>query len=152
MYVFRIGEAEDIDTIVEFNCRLALETEGKHLDRMIVQRGVSRALQLAPEVQYFVAEFEGCVVAQLMLTREWSDWRDGWMIWLQSVYVGADYRRAGVFRRLLEHAMQAAAVEGRIVSWRLYVDHVNEAAKLVYRRLGFVSSGYEVMELPTPAP
>ena len=85
MFVYRRANISDVDRITEFNCRLAQETEGKQLDTATVTRGVSRGLLLAPEVLYFVAEKDGTVVGQVMLTREWSDWRDGWMLWIQSV-------------------------------------------------------------------
>jgi len=152
MFVFRKGEVKDVEALVEFNCRLAQETESRCLDAEIVRRGVLRGLMLAPEVRYFVAEENGRVIGQLMLTREWSDWRDGWMIWLQSVYVQAEFRGTGVFRRLLEHAMQDVSETDAAVNSRLYVEHDNLAAKAVYQKLGFVSAGYEVMERPmTPS-
>lgn len=150
MFVFRKGEVKDVEALVEFNCRLAQETESRALDAEIVRRGVLRGLRLAPEVRYFVAEEHGRVIGQLMLTREWSDWRDGWMIWLQSVYVQAEFRGTGVFRRLLEYAMQDASETEAAVNSRLYVEHDNLAAKAVYQKLGFVSAGYEVMERPMP--
>jgi ribosomal protein S18 acetylase RimI-like enzyme len=150
MFVFRKGEAKDVETLVEFNCRLAQETESRCLDAETVRRGVLRGLMLAPEVRYFVAEGNGRVIGQLMLTREWSDWRDGWMIWLQSVYVQAEFRGTGVFRRLLEYAIQDVSAAESAVNSRLYVEHDNMAAKAVYQKLGFVSAGYEVMERPMP--
>jgi len=84
---------------------LALESEGARLDPDILRRGIERGLSRFPEVQYFVAEISGRMVGQLMLTREWSDWRDGWLLWLQSVYVDREFRRQGVFRRLLEFSL-----------------------------------------------
>lgn len=134
--------------IADYNCRLAKETEGRILDADVVRKGVRRGLQLSPEVRYFVAEFQGRVIGQIMFTREWSDWRDGWMIWLQSVYVAADFRRCGVFRRLLETSLQAIESEATVVCLRLYVEHDNDAAKSCYRALGFTDSGYQVMEAP----
>ena len=84
--VIRSATSDDVAVITEYNCRLALETEHKTLDRATVNAGVRRGLELGDEVQYFVAEDEAGVIGQIMLTREWSDWRNGWMIWLQSVY------------------------------------------------------------------
>ena len=105
MFVYRRANISDVGRITEFNCRLALETEGKQLDPATVTRGVSRGLLLAPEVLYFVAEKDGIVVGQVMLTREWSDWRDGWMLWIQSVYVGAEWRGLGVFGKLFSFSI-----------------------------------------------
>ena len=148
MFVYRRANISDVGRITEFNCRLALETEGKQLNPDTVTRGVSRGLQLAPEVLYFGAEKDGVVVGQVMLTREWSDWRDGWMLWIQSVYVDAEWRGLGVFGKLFSFAIESASSEGHVVNVRLYVEHANEAAKAVYGKLGFRNAGYEVMEMP----
>jgi ribosomal protein S18 acetylase RimI-like enzyme len=148
MFAYRRANISDVGRITEFNCRLALETEGKQLDTATVTRGVSRGLLLAPEVLYFVAEKDGVVIGQVMLTREWSDWRDGWMLWIQSVYVDAEWRGLGVFGKLFSFAIESAASEGHVVNVRLYVEHANEAAKAVYGKLGFRNAGYEVMEMP----
>jgi ribosomal protein S18 acetylase RimI-like enzyme len=87
------------------------------------------------------------VIGQLMLTREWSDWRNGWMVWLQSVYVLPANRGAGVFRMLFERSMEMARLRCNPVCVRLYVEHENEIAMTTYRRLGFRDSGYHVMEM-----
>ena len=137
----------DIAVISEFNCCLAKETENKTLDRATVLDGVRRGLELGDEVQYFVAEDESGVIGQIMLTREWSDWRNGWMIWLQSVYVSPAKRGAGVFRMLFERSIEMAQMRCNPVCVRLYVEHENEIAMTTYRRLGFQASGYQVMEM-----
>lgn len=144
----RTASTNDIVVITEFNCRLAEETEKRILDRAIVWNGVKRGLAVGKEVRYFLAEDESGVIGQIMLTREWSDWRDGWMIWLQSVFVIPEKRGCGVFRALLTHAIADVASCTEAVNVRLYVDHENEAAKASYRRIGFQSSGYEIMEMP----
>ena len=146
--VIRSATADDVAAITEFNCRLALETEDKALDRGTVDAGVRRGLQLGDEVQYFVAEDESGVIGQIMLTREWSDWRNGWMIWLQSVYVASEKRGAGVFRLLFQRAVELTRLRCDAVCVRLYVEHENETAMETYRRLGFLDSGYLVMEMP----
>ena len=138
------------DRIADLNCRLALETEGKSLDFSTVQNGVMRGLALSPEVRYFVAIRDSNVIGQLMLTREWSDWRDGWMLWLQSVYVVAEFRGIGVFRQLLMAALETMTAEDGIKSVRLYVEHTNETAKRCYEKLGFKGAGYEVLEMSVP--
>ena len=146
--IYRPAVLADAEVLADFNARLALETEDKPLDLETVRKGVLRGLQLAPEVRYFVAECGGLVVGQLMLTREWSDWRNGWMIWLQSVYVRADFRGRGVFRALLNASLQSVDESDSPACVRLYVEHHNEAAKSCYRSLGFVDTGYLVMERP----
>ncbi len=148
MINFRPAMISDSEVIADFNCRLALETEQKTLDSSTVREGVLRGLKLAPEVRYFVATIDDAVVGQIMLTREWSDWRNGWMVWLQSVYVRSDCRGAGIFRGLLEYSMEQVKSEGNVVNARLYVEYANDAAKATYRKIGFVDAGYEVMEMP----
>ncbi len=146
--VIRAATSDDVSVITEYNCRLALETENKILDRTIVNAGVCRGLELGNEVQYFVAEDESGVIGQIMLTREWSDWRNGWMIWLQSVYVASEKRGSGVFRLLFERSVELTHLRCDAVGVRLYVEHQNETATATYHRLGFRDSGYLVMEMP----
>lgn len=146
----RSATLQDVDVLTDFNCRLAQETEHKTLDANVVRKGVQRGLALGDEVSYLVAETANGVVGQLMLTREWSDWRDGWMYWLQSVYVAADHRGQGVFRALLHHATQQLQQRGDVVGLRLYVEEDNHAAQATYRELGFVQPGYHVLELLSP--
>jgi len=143
---FRSADLSDATVLADFNCRLAWETEQRQLDRDLVLAGVEGGLSRYPEVRYFVAENEAGVVGQLMLTREWSDWRNGWMIWLQSVYVQADCRRQKVFQRLLQFATAVAQREDNPVCLRLYVEHENAAAHECYQSLGFRDAGYLVME------
>ena len=137
----------DGDTLIEFNLRMASETEGLSLDPSTLARGVRAALSDPAKALYFVADLGGKVVGQLMLTREWSDWRDGDIWWIQSVYVHADHRRRGVFRALYEHARRRARAAG-VVGLRLYVERHNAAAQDVYRSLGMKDAGYLVMEQP----
>jgi GNAT superfamily N-acetyltransferase len=146
--VIRIRRAETADqaVIVEFNRRLARETEGRELHAEVVEEGVRRALSLGDESQYFVAEDGSGVVGQVLLTREWSDWQNGWRVWLQSVYVREDRRGQGVFKRLLSVALAEVSTSDRIIGTRLYVEQHNDRAKQVYRQLGFCPTGYEVME------
>ena len=145
--VFRRASADDADVIIEFNRLLAAESEQTDLDPNIVRRGVERGSLHFPEVRYFVAETHGRIVGQMMMTREWSDWRDGWLLWLQSVYVDPDFRRQGVFRRLLNHSLAECAKTMKVAGVRLYVEKDNVAATSTYLRSGFKDSGYRVMEI-----
>lgn len=144
---FRIATPNDIDVITDFNLRLAAETEDKSLPVDTVRRGVERGLKLAPEIQYFVAEVESQVVGQVMLTREWSDWRNGWAIWIQSVYVHKDHRGKGIFGQLFEYVRQIVEQQPDVIMIRLYVEQDNETAIKTYEKLGFENPGYRVMEL-----
>ncbi|MEZ6121979.1 MAG: N-acetyltransferase [Planctomycetaceae bacterium] len=143
----RIATPDDVHVIADFNCCLAIETENRTLDRATVERGVRRGLQHQPEVQYWLAEVDQGVVGQLMLTREWSDWRDGWMYWLQSVYVQAEHRSQGVFRQLFQYVTKSLRNDPDVRCLRLYVEAENQIAQAAYEKLGFTSPGYHVMEL-----
>ena len=148
MYEIRAAKIEDSSTIADFNCRLAAETEHHKLDEATVARGVERGFDSENESQYFVAEAStGDVVGQLMLTREWSDWRDGWLWWIQSVYVHQDHRGNGIFRSLLDHVRDFATNDPNVVGIRLYVENENTRAQEVYARLGFVDPNYRVLEM-----
>lgn len=144
--VVRHAVAADADVIARLNCALARETENRQLDVSVVLRGVRRGLTLPGDVQYLIAERAGDVVGQLMLTREWSDWRDGWIVWLQSVYVAPESRRRGVFRRLFEHALDHCRRQSDVVAIRLYVENHNKTAQATYFQLGFEDSSYQVLE------
>lgn len=145
-FTFRRATDGDVATIVEFNVQLALETEGKSLNPETIQQGVSRGIQQFPEAQYFIAECERQLVGQLMFTREWSDWRNGWMLWLQSVYVRQDFRRKGVFRNLLNSALAVVNKDSGVIGLRLYVEKENETAIAAYERLKFKDTGYRILE------
>ncbi|MEQ9409933.1 MAG: GNAT family N-acetyltransferase [Fuerstiella sp.] len=148
--LIRVATIDDVEILADYNCRLAHETEDRQLDRTTVLSGVKRGLNVGDEVQYYVAESGGNVIGQLMLTREWSDWRDGWIVWLQSVYVAAEFRGQGVFRRLLQYVRQQLHDQPDVLGLRLYVEEENSAAITTYNRLGFQHPGYRVMELPLP--
>ncbi|MCH2211999.1 MAG: GNAT family N-acetyltransferase [Fuerstiella sp.] len=147
VFRFRRADLGDLESIVCFNLRLAEETEEKTLDRETLRAGVSRGMRLFPEAQYFVAEIEGSVIGQLMLTREWSDWRNGWMLWLQSVYVQREFRCQAVFSRLLSCALDTANADGKAVGLRLYVEQKNAVANEAYRKMGFDDAGYRILEM-----
>ena len=136
----------DAETIVDFNQRLAWESESKQLDLETLRRGVAAILANENLGRYFMACLGEQIVGQLMLTYEWSDWRNGQIWWIQSVYVPPERRRLGVFRRLHAHVRRLALEEGQAVGLRLYVEQHNELARQVYRQLGLTEAGYLVME------
>ncbi len=158
--------------IVAFNRALACETEGHDLDEPTVAAGVAALLADPSKGRYFLAELEDDAspraaerepagtrepartaepagksepAGQLMVTLEWSDWRNGPIWWIQSVYVSSQHRRRGVYRTLHEHVRQAAREAGA-VGFRLYVDHDNAAAQATYRSLGMEESRYRMYE------
>lgn len=137
----------DAQTIAAFNAAMAMETEGKTLDSGLVEPGVRALLNDANKGRYWVAEVDGEIAGQLMITYEWSDWRNGTMWWIQSVYVPKAFRRTGVFSALYRHVEQLAASAEDCCGIRLYVEESNERAQQTYRSLGMVSPGYAVMEV-----
>ena len=144
--IIRGARPEDAETLVDFNARLAAETEHKSLDLGVLTRGVGKALADPDRLRYWVAEIDGRLVGQAAATREWSDWRDGWLWWLQSVYVHPDFRSRGVFRALHRRIRDEARVNPDVIGLRLYVEDANESAQRTYRALGMVPGGYQVFE------
>ena len=143
--LIRPARPEDTPTIVRFNIALADESEGLRLDPETVEAGVRRMFSDPALGRYFMAvSSTGERLGQLMITTEWSDWRNCMIWWLQSVYTAPEHRGRGVFRSLCEHVLDEAGEEGCRV--RLYVEGGNSRAIAAYRALGFDHCGYEVME------
>lgn len=142
----RPAREDDWPTVADFNIRLAAETEDKRLDQPTVEAGVRTLLSNPALGRYFVACVDDRIVGQLMHTFEWSDWRNGEIWWLQSVYVHPEYRRVGVFRRLNVHLEELASAAPGVVGLRLYVENQNARAQQTYLSLGMTDPGYRVME------
>lgn len=136
----------DEEIVVDFNCQLAVESEGKQLHRPTVQLGVRAILANPQHGRYFLASVGEQIVGQMMHTFEWSDWCNGEIWWLQSVYVHPHFRRRGVFRSLFQHLQAEAAASPNVVGLRLYVEEHNKTAQATYDRLGLKLAGYVVME------
>ncbi len=143
----RRADQSDLDTVVEFNAAMALETEGKSLNLDRLRNGVSAALTDSTLGFYLVAEVDQQIVGQLLVTTEWSDWRNGYFWWIQSVYVRATHRRQGVYRALESHVRQDAQGHGNVCGLRLYVDQENRAAQKVYESLDMKQSRYYMYEI-----
>ena len=141
----RPARKEDAPVLIEFNSAMATETEHLTLDHAVLSRGVRAALADPGKARYFVGETGGRIVGMLMLTLEWSDWRDGEIWWIQSVYVHSDFRRRGVFKAIYWHVEELARESGA-VGLRLYVEKHNAAAQATYANLGMRMSEYLVME------
>ncbi len=144
--VIRPATRDDAATIADFNLRIAAETEDTSLNRDLVTRGVRTLLDDETRGRYYVACADDTIVGQIMHTREWSDWRNGDIWWIQSVYVRQDHRRRGVFKRLHEHVKALAGSDPGVVGLRLYVDADNRGAQATYERLGMTSTRYHLME------
>lgn len=145
----RKATPEEASLIAEFNIAMALETEGKRLDPETIQQGAS-ALFKSPEYGYYlVAELDDAVVGSLMITTEWSDWRNGIFWWIQSVYVVPQARRQGIFTQLYNHVATLAADDAQICGFRLYVEKDNHIAQSVYKSLGMIETDYKLFEQET---
>jgi ribosomal protein S18 acetylase RimI-like enzyme len=142
----RNAEPADGPLIAAFNAAMANETEGKSLDRDLVGRGVDNLLANPSRGRYWVAETDGNVIGQLMVTYEWSDWRNGNVWWIQSVYIHPEWRRQGVFTALYRHVQSLASAEPGVIGLRLYVEDSNTRAQQTYETLGMVKPNYLVME------
>ena len=137
---------EDASTLVAFNLRMARETEDRQLDVAVLTSGVDAVLEDAKRGFYLVAEVGGKVVGSLMVTTEWSDWRNGAIWWIQSVYVSPEFRRRGVFRSLYEEVRERARNSKRVCGCRLYVERENTSAQATYTQLGLTETKYKVFE------
>ncbi len=139
--------AADVTVIVEYNCRLARETEGKDLDPKTVAAGVGTAVADPTRYGPYYLACEGDeVVGQLQVTLEWSDWRNGWFWWVQSVYVRADRRGQGIFKALYRHVRATALAAGNVIGIRLYVERDNCTAQATYAKLGMEVAPYWLMQ------
>lgn len=143
--IIRDAELRDLETIVDYNLAMAMETEHLTLDRERVREGVRAVLTDSTKGRYIVAEEAGAVVGQLMITYEWSDWRNGMFWWIQSVYVKKDARGRKIFSQLYEQAKKEA-LESAACGLRLYVEEENKVAQQTYHRLGMTLTPYEMME------
>lgn len=138
--------ATDVTAIATFNQALAAETEQHILDPATVQTGVAQLLARPELGFYLVATVANQPVGCLLITTEWSDWRNGLFWWIQSVYIQADYRRQGIFRRLYQEVESLAQQQGEVCGLRLYVEQNNTAAQATYRSLGMTPTPYQVYE------
>lgn len=143
---YRDGTRADAPAIVEFQRAMARETEDLELDAETVARGVNGVFDDPSRGRYFVAARDGDVVASLMITPEWSDWRNGMVWWIQSVYVVPELRKQRVYAGLYEHVQRLVRGDGSVKGIRLYVDRRNASAQAVYTRLGMNGEHYQVFE------
>ena len=144
-YIITRGAVCDIESIVQFQSDMAMESEGCVLDKEKVTKGVTSAMLDDSKGVYWVAKFEKRPIGSLMLTREWSDWNNEWYWWIQSVYVIPEFRRKGVYKAMYQNVKDAAK-ENNVHQIRLYVDKTNLSAQKVYQNLGMQESHYLMFE------
>jgi GNAT superfamily N-acetyltransferase len=142
----RPAKKEDVPALVEFNQAMALETEGKTLDAQILRSGVEAVFQINDKGFYVVAEEKGKIVGGLMVTFEWSDWRNSWFWWIQSVYILPEARGKKIYSLLYQFVKAKAQQQEDVCGFRLYVEKENARARAVYEKLGMESSHYLMYE------
>lgn len=142
----RAAHPGDIPFLVECNAAMALETERKTLDRQLLSRGTQAVFDQPQRGFYRVAERDGISVGCLMVSYEWSDWRNGDWWWIQSVYVAPGARRSGVFSALYADVLARARATPGVVGLRLYVENENGDAQATYAALGMEDAGYRMMQ------
>ncbi len=142
----RIATPQDANSLVEFNQAMALETEGKHLDDDVLRTGVEAVFADEKKGFYVVAENDKKIVGGLMVTYEWSDWRNAWFWWIQSVYILPEARGQSIYTGLYDFVKAKAAAAGNVCGFRLYVETENHNAQRVYEKVGMNASHYLMYE------
>ncbi len=142
----RKATAEDIVSIVDFQLKMAAETEGIQLDEPTVFEGVTAVINDRNKGKYYVTEINKQIVASLLTTFEWSDWRNGTILWIQSVYVLKEFRRKGVYRNMYSHIKNLVLENEKLNGIRLYADKSNFAAHKTYQELGMNHDHYITFE------
>jgi GNAT superfamily N-acetyltransferase len=145
MLLIRKAKPEDADVIIDFQVKMAWETEKKNLPAETVTRGVHAVFSNPGLGQYWVADVDGQVAASLLITFEWSDWRNTNVWWFQSVYVIPSHRRKGIFRSMYMH-IKAEAEKTGVAGLRLYVETNNSSAQNTYEALGMKREHYAMYE------
>lgn len=142
----RRATIDDAAALAKFNIKNALETEAIELIPEVATAGVKSMISNPQMGFYLVVEDDGMLQASLMITTEWSDWRNGLFWWVQSVYVNQQYRRQGLYRKLYQRVKTLAEAEDNVCGFRLYVEHDNHVAQETYRSLNMEETSYKLFE------
>ena len=145
------AKKEHIDNIVDFQIKMAAETEDLLLDKDIVRSGVFHIFENDHKGYYLIARVDEKIIASLLVLYEWSDWRNGNVVWLHSVYVLPEFRKKGVFRLMYEQLKQNVNKDDTLKGIRLYVDKTNQNAQKVYKSIGMSDQHYNLFEWMKPA-
>jgi len=146
MIEIRLANEFDALVISEFQIKMADETENYKLDKEIVTKGVNSVFRDPQKGKYYVATDKDIIVASLLITHEWSDWRNSWVYWIQSVYVLSEKRGQGIFKQMYNHILNVVKNNSEVAGLRLYVDINNFAARNVYSKIGMNGDHYQVFE------
>ena len=147
MVKIREANRSDATCIIDFQLKMALETENLVLTKSVVEYGVKTVFNENSKGAYYVAEVDGTIVGALLTTYEWSDWRNGNILWIQSVYVSNDFRRRGIYQKMyayIKNKVRDHKLDFKGI--RLYVDKTNVIAQKVYKKLGMENQHYEMYE------
>ena len=144
--LIRKAELNDLPIIVDFMLKMAKETENLNLSAEVLKPGIKQGLKDTNKAEYYIAEINGTVAGSLMITKEWSDWRNAWVLWLQSVYTGKKFRKMGVYKALYNHIQKKVEESTEYCGLRLYVDSTNYTAIKVYSKLGMDGNHYRLFE------
>ncbi len=146
MIEIRLASEFDVADITEFQIKMAYETENIKLEHNTVTKGVASVFRDPQKGKYYVAIEDGKIISSLLITHEWSDWRNSWVYWIQSVYVIPEKRGQGVFKQMYNHILDAVNNNSEVAGLRLYVDISNLAARKVYKKIGMNGDHYQVFE------
>ncbi len=144
--MIREATERDIPSIIDFQLKMALETESITLDIATLAQGIHKLFKDSTKGRYYVAEEGSEIIGCLMTTYEWSDWRCGTVIWIQSVYIAGTHRGKGVYKKMYEHIQHKVLADHDLRGIRLYVDRTNKPAQRVYEKLGMNGEHYQVYE------
>jgi GNAT superfamily N-acetyltransferase len=142
----RLANKNDVEELVEFNQAMAMETERKQLDPQVLRPGVMAVFDDTGKGFYVVTEADSRIVGGLLVTFEWSDWRNGWFWWIQSVYVLPEFRGRSVYPAMYKFIKRLADENGNVCGFRLYVEKENETARRVYDKAGMIETYYRMYE------
>jgi GNAT superfamily N-acetyltransferase len=144
--VIRKAELKDLESLANFQVKMAMETEGLSLSKATVLKGIEHLFEQPQKGEYWGVYFENKIIACTLTIPEWSDWRNGTVLWIHSVYVEQEYRKRGLFRLLYEHLKTMVAEDSALLGIRLYVDKTNVSAQKVYKSLGMNGEHYQLFE------
>ena len=144
--LIRKAQVEEAPIIIRFQLAMALETENLQLDEAVVMLGVEAVFANSSKGNYYIAEIEGHIVASLLTTFEWSDWRNGTVLWIQSVYVLPEFRKLGIYTLMYQHIQDVVLTDESLKGIRLYAEKSNNTAHLVYEKAGMTAEHYQLYE------
>lgn len=142
----RVATENDIELLTQFNIRMAMETESLELKYELVNKGVAAVINNPTLGFYLIAEYQEKTAGSLMVTYEWSDWRNGMFWWVQSVFVPSEFRRQGVYRTLYAKVKELASTKENVAGFRLYVEKQNTTAIRTYESMGMKETYYRLFE------